>query len=141
MKPLMPDFPRADIAGQLGNAEQKRGDWTDGRVSIPRKRSPRRAAYNADYLGALVLHYSRLGCVCFTNTTIDPRKTCPTNPIKDYERLDLYRRMLRAGDTVPPLVVEYIGEYLFVQDGNHRRQAALDTKRYRLPALLMERKP
>ena len=140
---LMPDFPRADIARQLDLAgtlpESADLVWTDGTVTIPRDVSPNRAAYDARYLAAVTTYYGgpRFHLVPIE---VDARQLLQTNPIANQTRFSMYKQMLRAGDTVPPLVVEEVGSGLLrVIDGNHRMLAALGTQRYFLPALRLER--
>ena len=146
MKWLMPDVPRADIAGQLGGFDgaKRQLDWTDGTVSIPRGprgRAARRAAYDKRYLAAVKERFGgprfRLKLI-----TVDARGLMMSNAVVNQERYGMYKRMLRAGDKVPPLVVEDISASgapsLRVIDGNHRTQAALDVKEYKLQAFLRE---
>jgi hypothetical protein len=135
-KPTL-DTHRWDLAGQLGVFEPRKGDWTDGEISIPKHGTARRRAYDRAHR-VLVLRSFR---GTLTPLEVDARELSRTNAVVNRERYALYKRMLRAGDTVPALVVERIGGYLYVVDGNHRTQAAIDAKRYKLPALLLEREP
>ena len=132
---LMPDVPRADIAGQIGSlaGAKEHDDWTDGEVSIPKGNTTRRREYDKDYLARLVRSF---GGPHFqlTSACLDARTLFMTNQAVNRERYDMYKRMMRAGDSVPPIIVE--ARTLNVLDGNHRTQAALDTKRFVLPALL-----
>ena len=137
---LMPDPPRADIAGQLGGflAGTDKRDWTDGTVTIPRGRTARRVAYDRRYLEEVRTRFGGPR-IRLTPIRVDARKLELANAVVNRERYRMYRKMLQAGDAVPPLIVENVGgAKLRVIDGNHRTQAALDAKRYRLPALLRE---
>jgi hypothetical protein len=135
-KPVL-DLHRWDIAGQLGAFEPRKGDWTDGEMSIPKHGTARRRAYDGAHR-VLVLRSFR---GTLTPLEVDARELSRTNAVVNRERYALYKRMLRAGDMVPALVVERIGGYLYVVDGNHRTQAAIDAKRYKLPAYLLHRVP
>lgn len=48
------------------------------------------------------------------------------NGVKSPSRYALYRRMLAAGEPVPPILVEHRGDRWFIWDGNHRTHAARD---------------
>lgn len=143
MRWLTPSAPRVDIAGQLGSFDAApRGSWTDGTVSIPKGRTAERRRYDALYLEALRKRFGGAR-VRLTPIQVDPNELRMTNAAVNRERYGMYRRMLRAGDAVPPLVVENIGgrgeRVLRILDGNHRTQAALDLGKRRLPALLLTR--
>ena len=133
------DVPRVDIAGSLGVlAGSKRArDWTDGKMSIPRGPSLRRKQYDKQYLEAVE---ERFGGPNFklSPMLVSVPLLVKTNLAVNRERYDLYKRMLSAGDDVPPIVVEPMGDAFRILDGNHRTQAAMDVNVFFLPALLRE---
>ena len=134
---MKPDFPRADIAGQLAGLAGNEGEdaWTDGAITIPRRRAAR-AAYDKRYLAAVKERYEQEGFV-LTHIAVDARELERSNVVMNKARYEMYRQMLLSGATVPPLVVtELVGGTLRILDGNHRTQAAIDARQYSLPALL-----
>jgi 8-oxo-dGTP pyrophosphatase MutT (NUDIX family)/GNAT superfamily N-acetyltransferase len=98
----------------------------DGAVKIPHHTNPDRKDWDKRYYESLVQHFgygdpSRLQPV---EIPVTPNIS-GTNAVKDKTRHSLYVRMLRGGDTVPPLVVRRNGISWHVLDGNHRLDAAL----------------
>lgn len=140
---MMPSFPRVDIAGQLGGIEGiAGGTWTDGEAHIPKGETAERARYDKRYLARVRGEFGKNPRIRFRRVEVDARKLLQSNAASNRERYAMYKRMLRAGARVPPLVVKDAGgpsgDMYLVLDGNHRRQAALDTKKHKLPALLLE---
>ena len=104
--------PRVDIAGQLGTLEGTydrtwldQEYWTDGVVSIPKGRTTARRAYNTRYREAVIERYGSPR-VRLSPMWVDARCLTMTNAVVNQARYEMYKRMLREGDTVPPLVVE-----------------------------------
>lgn len=95
-------------------------DWGNKRISIPSIEHPDRPTYDKNYRAALDAHYGA-GLKPIKVTT----ENChPKNEVYDTSRYNLYRKMYRAGDRLPPMVVKRnpAGHY-DILDGNHKFHA------------------
>lgn len=96
-------------------------DWGTAQIYIPSKNHPERTQYDSNYLSAIKEHYGSVTPVKVPLTGLSFR-----NDIKNKPRYDLYRKMVRAGDRLPPAVVRRTAAGYEVLDGNHKGQAARD---------------
>lgn len=101
--------------------------WTDEEVYIPRQHDPRRPDWNRRYLEAVKERYWWEGRNKLVAIDVEIKKAALTNSVMNKWRYKMYRRMLKAGEPLPPLVVvrDPTG-HLRIVDGNHRAQAAMD---------------
>lgn len=95
-------------------------DWGAARISIPSKDHPDRPKYDHNYLSALRGHYG-------TNlkpATVGTEDLEHMNEVHSKPRYDLYRKMVREGDRLPPIVLQKKpGNKYLVLDGNHKVHA------------------
>lgn len=109
--------------------------WSDGdtkyneegkivpKMSIPKGDGPERRAWDANYRRAIENVFGDKLTLVMAST--DPEKTVNRNPIRNRDRYEMYRRMIRAGERLPPIVVRQEGpNKYYVLDGNHRWSAA-----------------
>lgn len=116
---------KAIMRNDLGVKQPK--VWRSSDVSIPSADHPRRAQYDKSYHQALTDYYSHSQLVpeTFQVAELDPQNL-PVNK----DRYNLYSRMARAGDRLPPILVDDRGK---VVDGSHRVHAARDAGVKELP--------
>jgi 8-oxo-dGTP pyrophosphatase MutT (NUDIX family) len=96
-------------------------DWGTARVSIPSMEHPDRPRYDANYTAALKDHYGPF----IKPVKVATDQLIPQNEVHDKSRYNLYRKMYRAGEKLPPLVVRKSktpGAYEIL-DGNHKYHA------------------
>lgn len=94
-------------------------DWGQSRLSIPSADHPDRQKYDESYLAALRGQYGDVKPV-----KVGTEQLTATKDVADQSRYKLYRKMLRAGDRLPPLVVQKTASGYRVVDGNHKLHAA-----------------
>lgn len=94
-------------------------DWGNKRITIPSMEHPDRPNYDKGYGEALTAHYGALRPVKVTTDQLVPK-----NDVHDKSRYNLYRKMYRAGETLPPMVVKRNSSGLYdILDGNHKYHA------------------
>ncbi len=96
-------------------------DWGTARISIPSKDHPDRPKYDQNYAAALRGHYG-------TNikpATVGTEQLEHVNEVHSKPRYDLYRKMVREGDRLPPIVLQRLPANRYkVLDGNHKVHAS-----------------
>ncbi len=95
-------------------------DWGAERVSIPGKDHPDRAKYDQAYLDSIRHHHGH----GLTPTVVGTEELDHEPEVHSKTRFDLYRKMFRAGERLPPIVVQRKGKRYQVLDGNHKVHAA-----------------
>jgi hypothetical protein len=123
---LVNPLGKAEIEEWLGKAPVKR-EWRskDG-ITIPAAGTPERAAYDQRFeQGVHQVFGSGVG------KTLKPLQIDLSQVSNSYgnlpvvkDRLNLYTRMARGGDKLPPVVVRRAGSVYNMVDGNHRAAAA-----------------
>lgn len=114
-------FGKAEDLEKAAPKVWRSDDWGTAAMEIPSARHPDRTQYDANYLSAIKDHYGSVTPVKVPIVGLTFR-----NDIKNRPRYDLYRKMVRAGDRLPPAVVRRTSSGFEVLDGNHKGQAARD---------------
>lgn len=93
-------------------------------LAIPTQSNPKRLIWNEQYHNLIVDTFAKsqevLAC------QVDISKLSGSNVVVNPNRFKLYKAMLKAGETLPPVVLRYDGDGLNLVDGNHRQAAAID---------------
>jgi DnaJ-class molecular chaperone len=103
-------------------------DWYEDRngVRFPSKQNPLRGKWDENYLKQLEDVFGGPGKE-LRSVKVPVKISTPYNMVHRPERRDLYRKMLRAGETLPPVIVQRLaqpeGAYRIL-DGSHRWDAA-----------------
>lgn len=118
-------FPKVEPEQELDKAAKS---WRskDG-ISIPVANTPERKDWDQRYHQSLVQAFGRGDAKALRPLTIDPNDPAisGTNMPVNKQRLNLYRRMAAAGDSLPPVIVRRNGSIGYsLVDGNHRQEAA-----------------
>lgn len=95
-------------------------------IRIPAADHPARREWDKRYIEKVKSTWGHLGQLRGKSVDIGQLDHFGSNRVVNQDRYNLYRRMLRAGDKIPPIVVRRNGLKYDIVDGNHRRQAALD---------------
>lgn len=120
--PAMPPGPANPVS--LEKLEYFRAK--DG-IRIPVAGHPSRREWDKRYIEKVKATWGHMGELRGRSVDIGQLDTFGSgNPVVNQDRYNLYRRMLRAGDKLPPLVVRRNGLKFDIIDGSHRAQAALD---------------
>ncbi len=129
------DLQKAQSAAKVWRAQ----GWGPGTgLTIPGDAHPNRAAYDAAYHNAVAAHYANGDRNAVKPLRVPVADVEPNNEVKDQDRFKLYRRMLRAGDRVPPIVVvPKPGGGYRSPDGSHRLHAAVAEGVSHLDALVV----
>ena len=95
-------------------------------IRIPVNGTPERRAWNRKYLQGVADAFSggNLGGLRSIKVPLADPGLQGSNMAVNQDRLRLYRRMLSAGDRLPPVVVQRAGQGWKLLDGNHRLEAA-----------------
>lgn len=111
--------------------------WGLDAVSIPSVDHPQRKDFDAKYHAAVAEQMANGDSRAVRPLTVkvDELEGGNSRGIVNPDRYRLYRRMLRAGDKVPPVVVQRAGDRWRLLDGTHRHIAARDEGVTELPAL------
>lgn len=124
--PLTPD-PVQKSEPDLSNIQTEfRGK--DGTV-IPSQHDPRRPDYDRKHVAKIVEVFGKGRGMNLTPKMVqlsDLAVNSSGNLAVNKSKYNLYRRMLSAGDRLPPIVVEKDGLKYNIVDGSHRVQAILD---------------
>lgn len=109
------EYPKPD---SLSKAEgQKNWVGRDG-LEIPKHGTPERDSWNKRFLKAAI---QGLGLGFKPKAVqVKPSETTPRNAPVNSARLDLYKKMAKAGEPLPPIAVERTAHGWYVTDGNHR---------------------
>ena len=54
----------------------------------------------------------------------DASRVVHRNPVRNLDRFAMYAAILQAGEPVPPILVDPLGDNFYISDGNHRTFAA-----------------
>lgn len=100
--------------------------WHTPDLRIPHNTNPKRLIWNEAYL-AKVQEIFVKNEEAFEIHDIDITKVPGYNTPINKERVKLYRRMLKAGEELPPVVVRYDEHGFSLLDGNHRQEACIQT--------------
>lgn len=129
----LPDQQNRDLVAELAaDAPPPEDDLTKGAkawkskdgVSIPAAGTPERAAWDQRFHAALVQSFANGNPQMLRPITIPTDAATGFNMAVNKDRLSLYRRMARAGEPLPPVVVRRSGQGYNLIDGNHRQEAA-----------------
>jgi minimal CRISPR polymerase domain/ParB-like nuclease domain len=95
-------------------------------VEIPGREHPNRGSYDQGYLNAIASHYTKGDVKALKPLRVPVASLSGGNSAGavNKDRLALYRKILAAGDEVPPVVVQRAGEGYRLLDGTHRAAAA-----------------
>lgn len=95
-------------------------------IRIPVNGTPERRAWNRKYLQGVADAFAggNLGGLRSIKVPLADPSLQGSNMAVNQDRLRLYRRMLSAGDRLPPVVVQRAGQGWKLLDGNHRLEAA-----------------
>lgn len=145
-------YPMLDL-GSLATGIPVTNAWTDGdsvynaqaqlvpKIAIPKGESTDRHSWDANFRTAVERVFGNK--LTPVRVPVDPAITINNNPVKNTARYQMYRRMLQAGERLPPIIVKPHGKnardenMYFVVDGNHRWFAALAEGAQELDALLV----
>lgn len=94
-------------------------------LRIPSFKHKDRADYDKRFLQATANYFTDGDVSRFVPKKIPLHALSPSNAPINEHRLDVYKRMYRAGDRPPPVLVAKEGRGWRVVDGNHRYHAAL----------------
>ena len=120
---------KQDVTLQFLGLQEKTVTKTEGSnwicvdgLKIPHITNPKRLIWNDKYLHNIketfVKNEEQIS-ECWVNITKVSGGDLPSNK----ERIKLYRRMLKNGDELPPVVLRYDSDGLRLIDGNHRQEA------------------
>lgn len=99
--------------------------WSDGSIRIPRAADPARLSYDRRFIHDVLAYFApNAPAVAVVSVPTDVDRVVHANGVRNHDRYELYRTMLSAGEPVPPIFVERLGDRYFVRDGNHRTHAA-----------------
>lgn len=121
---------------QKKNFEKSTGYWIskDG-LKIPSKQNPQRLIWDEFYLEKLKTQFVKNN-EKIDITTIDISKINGYNQPINKARVDLYEKMIGAGESLPPVVVRIDGDGVSLVDGNHRQEACLKTGKTLIKAIV-----
>jgi 8-oxo-dGTP pyrophosphatase MutT (NUDIX family) len=106
-------------------------------VRFPTVRNPDRDKWNNSYQQELERQFGGRD-VILREHQVPVKIAIPHNRVVNHNRLDVYRRMLQAGDSVPPIVGRYESGKFRLLDGSHRLEAARQLGVKYLPAMVIE---
>jgi hypothetical protein len=118
----------------LAKAEKAPKIWRDRGVAIPSDNHPSRGDFDTNYASAVARHFAGGDVGALKPTKVKVADVEPANAVRDEGRLRLYRRMLRSGQKVTPLVVTKTPRGWKMLDGSHRHAAAVAEGVPQLPA-------
>jgi len=111
-------------------------------VSIPASGGDERRSYDKKFVAGIKESFGHLGEMKARTIPIaDIAHESSGNRVVNKHRYNLYRRMLAAGDRLPPIVVRRGGLKYNVIDGSHRIAAALDHGQSQLHAIEITSSP
>lgn len=120
---LMRQHFRVPVETVAGTCPSTR--WSDGRIAIPRAGDPARVDWDRRFVEAVLAYFgtasSRYEAVVVPTSEA---VVVHANGVRNYDRYDLYRAILGAGEPAPPIYVEPLGASFYIKDGNHRTYAA-----------------
>jgi 8-oxo-dGTP pyrophosphatase MutT (NUDIX family)/predicted double-glycine peptidase len=111
-------YPQEDMSKAAKSWRSKDG------VSIPVAGSPERQDWDQRYHQQLVQVFAQGRPEMLRPLKIPTDAASGTNMPVNKDRLNLYRRMARAGEPLPPVIVRRNGLGYTLIDGNHRQEAA-----------------
>ena len=126
------------------------GDWlqksitffrTKDGASIPASSNPERADFDSRYLAKAEQLFVVSGTQRLVPIKVETAKLHGYNLPVMKERVRLYERMLKAGETLPPIIVRRSGDLFSLLDGNHRQKAAESCKQILMDALELVDEP
>lgn len=105
--------------------KSERAYWLgkDG-LRIPKENSPQRLIWDEAYLSQIKKTADGL---MTEEYVVDISKVNGYNTIKNNDRVTLYKRMLVAGEALPPVILKYDSDGLTLVDGCHRQEALLQS--------------
>jgi len=111
------EYPKSD---SLSKAVGSKWVGRDG-LEIPKHGTADRESWNKKFVKAVI---KGLGLGFKPKAVkILPSETIPRNMPVNGARLDLYTKMAKAGEPLPPIAVERTAHGWYVKDGNHRVEA------------------
>lgn len=129
----MPGRNYADLVGELMGPshwasspfDKTAPSWRskDG-IRIPKVGTPEREAWDEKFKDALVHRFGYGDPNRLRQVEIPVESAQGRNLAVNKDRLNLYTRMARGGDVLPPVVVKQNGKGWMLFDGNHRQEAA-----------------
>lgn len=110
----------------MAKAEQARYFMSKDGIRIPVNGTPERREWNRKYMQGIAGAFAggNLKGLRSVHVPVDEPSLSGGNMALNKDRLRLYRRMLAAGDRLPPVVVQPSGTGWRLLDGNHRLEAA-----------------
>lgn len=121
----------------MAKAEQAQYFMSRDGIRIPVNGTPARREWNRKYMQGVADAFSQgnLGGLRSIQVPVDEPSLQGSNMAVNKDRLRLYRRMLAAGDRLPPVVVQKSNQGWRLLDGNHRLEAARALGHKRLHAV------
>jgi hypothetical protein len=103
-------------------------------VTVPVLGTPERAAYDQRFFEALDQNYGAGARKALRPIKINLDDVETMNTVHNHDRYNMYLRMARGGDKLPPVIVKRMGNTMLLLDGNHRWNAARKAKLNQLDA-------
>lgn len=97
--------------------------WTEGELVLPRAGDPARFEFDERIVDSMLLSVPYFETLAAVVVPVARAVAAGQGKVHD-RRVDLYRLILRAGEPVPPILVERAGEQWRVLDGSNRVEAA-----------------
>lgn len=113
--------PRTQKAEDLNKSHYRSADG----LTIPAVGAPTRKQYERNFQQALANHFADGNVNALKPATVHIDTIDTLNPVYNQHRYDLYRRIYRAGDQPPRILLRPTGNGRYIAvDGNHRTIAA-----------------
>lgn len=112
---------------QLMKAESKpKRYWIGAGIKIPAHGTEARRKWNDNYRQVAANHFTDGKAHLLKPVKVDPKELKPNHAlIGGEDRTQLYDRMVRGGDQLPPLILAKEGDSYRVLDGHHKHSVAL----------------
>lgn len=104
-------------------------------IRIPHSSNPERVEYEQDFFKQADEIFGRGQGRILRLVKVETSQLQGCNLPVNNDRLRLYERMLKAGDKLPPVVVQRAGDSYSLLDGNHRHQASQNVNHALMDAL------
>lgn len=110
----------------MAKAEKAQYFMSKDGIRIPVNGTPERREWNRKYMQGIAGAFAggNLGRLRSIKVPVDEPTLSGSNMAVNKDRLRLYKRMLAAGDRLPPVVVQKSNQGWRLLDGNHRLEAA-----------------
>jgi len=98
--------------------------WRGEPIRIPKAGTKARKQYDKEFKTNIAENFAGGDLTRLKPVRVPLTEHLGSNMAVNQSRLKLYKRMLKAGDKLPPAVVKRMGEGFHLLDGNHRAEAA-----------------